>query len=79
MKIRISNNMGDISGDMMMEPEEVSGKMGIERAAQLSKDGIIIATDIFKKYPDIKQVTLDTETDEERALVEIAKTSVNNN
>lgn len=79
MKIRISNNMGDISGDMVMEPEEVSGKMGIERAGQLSKDGILIATDIFKHYPDIKQVTLDTETDEERALVEIAKTSVNNN
>lgn len=78
MKIRISNNTGDIAGDMVMEPEEVSGKMGIERAA-LSRDGIIIAAGIFKKYPDIKQVTLDTETDEERALVEIALSSNNKN
>lgn len=79
MKIRISNNTGDIAGDMVMEPEEVSGKMGIERAAALSRDGIIIAAGIFKKYPDIKQVTLDTETDEERALVEIALSSNNKN
>ena len=79
MKIRIANNLVNVSGDMDIDPEEVSGKMGIERAASLSKDGFIIATDIFKHYPDIKQVTLDTETDEERALVEIAKTSVNNN
>ena len=47
--------------------------MGIERAASLSKDGIIIAADIFKNYPDIKQVTLDTMTDEERGLIELAK------
>ena len=71
--------MGDISGEMMINPEEVGGKLGIERAANLSKDGIIIATDIFKKYPEIKQIVLDTETDEERALVEIAKASSNKN
>ena len=79
MKIRIANNMGDISGEMMINPEEVGGKLGIERAANLSKDGIIIATDIFKKYPEIKQIVLDTETDEERALVGIAKASSNKN
>lgn len=79
MKIRIANNMGDISGDMVIEPEEVSGKMGIERAGQLSKDAILIATDIFRKTPDIKQVILDTETDEERALIEIAKNKINQN
>ena len=57
---------------MEIDPEEIGGKMGIERAASLSKDGIIIATDIFKKYPEIKQVTLDTMTDEERRLIEVA-------
>lgn len=72
MKIRIANNLGDISGGMEIDPEEVSGMMGIERAASLSKDGIIIATDIFKKHPEIKQVTLDTMTDEERDLIEQA-------
>ena len=72
MKIRLANNLGDICGGMEIDPEEVGGKMGIERAASLSRDGFIIAIDIFKKYPDIKQVTLDTMTDEERKLIEVA-------
>lgn len=37
MKIRIANNMGDISGEMLINPEEIGGNMGIERAASLSK------------------------------------------
>ena len=72
MKIRLANNLGDICGGMEIDPEEVGGKMGIERAASLSRDGFIIAIDIFKKYPNIKQVTLDTMTDEERKLIEVA-------
>lgn len=72
MKIRIANNMGDIAGGMEISPEEVSGKVGIERVSSLSKDGIMIAADIFKNYPDIKQVTLDTMTDEERDMIEQA-------
>ena len=72
MKIRIANNLGDICGEMEIDPEEIGGKMGIERAASLSKDGIIIATEIFKSHPEIKQVTLDTMTDEERRLIEVA-------
>lgn len=75
MKVRIAKNEEMIDGGMDIAPEEIAGKMGIERVAQLSKDGINIATDIFKKYPDIKQVTLDTMTDEERALIEYAKVS----
>lgn len=73
MKMRISNNIDNIDGEMEIGPEEVGGKMGIERVCSLSKDGIIIAADIFKKYPEIKQVTLDTMSDEERALIELAK------
>jgi hypothetical protein len=72
MKIRIANNLGDICGGMEIDPEEIGGKMGIERAAGLSKEGITIAIDIFKKHPEIKQVTLDTMTDEERRLIEVA-------
>ena len=78
MKIRIANNMGDISGEMLINPEEVGGKMGIGRAAAMSKDAIVIATDIFKNYPLIKQIILDTETDEDRALVEIVKINIKN-
>ena len=79
MKIRIANNIDTVDGGMEIGPEEVGGKMGIERVSRLSQDGIIIAADIFKKYPEIKQVTLDTMTDEERVLIEIAKSSNNQN
>lgn len=72
MKIRIANNMGDISGEMLINPEEIGGNIGIERAASLSKEGITIAIDIFKIHPEIKQVTLDTMSDEERQLIEVA-------
>ena len=54
---------------MEIGPEELGDKMGIERVRQLSQDGIAIATDIFKNHPDIKQVTLDTMTDEEREMI----------
>lgn len=72
MKLRFAKNLNTVDGGMDIGPEELAGEMGIERVAQLSKDGIIIVTEIFKKYPDIKQVTLDTMTDEERALIELA-------
>jgi len=75
MRIRFAKDMGLISGDSMIEPEEVAGSMGIERIASLSKEAIAIVTDIFKNHPDFKQVTLDTTTDEERKLIEIATNS----
>ena len=75
MKVRIAKNEDAIDGGMDINPEEIAGKIGIERVAQLSKDGINIAMDIFKKYPEIKQVTLDTMTDEERALIQLANVS----
>ena len=69
MKIRFAKNLDAISGGMEIGPEELAGKMGIERVRQLSQDGIAIATGIFTNYPDIKQVTLDTMTDEERNMI----------
>lgn len=69
MKIRFAKNIDAIGGGMEIGPEELGGKMGLERVRQLSQDGINIATDIFKNYPDIKQVTLDTMTDEERNMI----------
>ena len=69
MKIRFAKNLDNIDGGMEIGPEELSGKMGLERVRLLSQDGIAIATDIFQKYPEIKQVTLDTMTDEERDMI----------
>ena len=53
--------------------------MGIERVQQLFKAGIDVATEVLKKYPEIKQVTLDTMTDEERDLIEMATSCKNQN
>ena len=64
---------------MVIAPEEVSGKMGMERVETLLKDGMTIAIDIFKKHEDIKQVTLDTMTDETRAIIEQAIKTNNQN
>lgn len=79
MKIRIANNIIDIDSDMVIAPEEISGKMGIERVETLLKDGMNIAINIFKKHEDIKQVTLDTMTDETRAIIEEAIKTNNQN
>ena len=79
MKNRIANNITDIDSDMVIAPEEISGKMRIERVETLLKDGMTIAIDIFKKHEDIKQVTLDTMTDETRAIIEQAIKTNNQN
>lgn len=79
MKIRFAKDMGLISGDSMIEPEELAGSMGIERIASLSKEAIAIVTDIFKNHPEFKQVTLDTMTDEERRMIELSEKSNNKN
>lgn len=79
MKIRLAHNATTFDGGMEISPEEISGKMGLERVNQLAKAGLEIATDVLKKYPDIKQVTLDTMTDEEREIIEMATKSNNKN
>lgn len=79
MKIRLAHNVGTFDGGMEIAPEEIGGKMGIDRVQQLFKAGMDIATDVLKKYPEIKQVTLDTMTDEERNLIEIATSCKNKN
>lgn len=68
----MARNIDTIDGGMEIGPEEVSGKMGIKRVEQISNEAISIATDILLKHPEIKQVTLDTMTDEERALIDQA-------
>ena len=69
MKIRFAKNLDNIDGGMEIGPEELGVKTGLERVRQLTQDGIAIATDIFNNHPDIKQVALDTMTDEERNMI----------
>lgn len=79
MKIRLAHNATTFDGGMEISPEEIGGKMGLERVNQFAKAGLEIATDVLKKYPYIKQVTLDTMTDEEREMIEMATKSNNKN
>lgn len=79
MKIRLAHNATTFDGGMEISPEEIGGKMGLERVNQFAKTGLEIATDVLKKYPYIKQVTLDTMTDEEREMIEMTTKSNNKN
>lgn len=69
MKIRLAHNINTFDGGMEIGPEEIGGKMGMERLRKLTQEGIVIADEIFKRCPEIKQVTFDTMTDEERELI----------
>lgn len=75
MKIRFAKNIDVISGESEIGPDELAGTMGIKRIEALLKESISIVTDIFKNHSEIKQVTLDTMTDEERRIIEQAETS----
>ena len=79
MKIRFAKNIDTLTGDSVIEPEEAAGNMGIERIQELTKDAIVIAVAIFKNHPEFKQVTLDTTTDEERKMLEMALKTDNKN
>lgn len=79
MKIRFAKNIDTLTGDSVIEPEEASGNMGIERIQELTKDAIVIAVAIFKNHPEFKQVILDTTTDEERKMLEMALKTDNKN
>lgn len=79
MKIRFAKNIDTLTGDSVIEPEEAAGNMGIERIQELTKDAIVIAVAIFKNHPEFKQVILDTTTDEERKMLEMALKTDNKN
>ena len=68
MKIRFANNIDKIDADMEVGTSEMNIHE-IKRMSQLTQDGIIIATEIFNEYPGIRQVILDTMTDEERDMI----------
>lgn len=79
MKIRFAKNIDTLTGDSVIEPEEAAGNMGIERIQELTKDAIVIAVAIFKNHPEFKQAILDTTTDEERKMLEMALKTDNKN
>ena len=83
MKITFSNNINDIGCAIEANQDEVGGVKELKALANKFQGEMTRAYDaaqmIFNKFPEFRQVTLDTMTDEERALIEIAKTSNNKN
>lgn len=83
MKITFSNNINDIGCAIEANQDEVGGMKELKALANKFQGEMTRAYDaaqmIFKKFPEFRQVTFDTMTNEERSLIEIAKKSNNQN
>lgn len=76
IKITLQDNIGDRTFKMEPSTEELKD---LDNFQQLVKDKVSkaldIAEEIWKKYPEFRQITLDTTTDEERKLMAMAQRS----
>ena len=83
MKITFSRNINDIGCAIEANKDEIGGVRQLKALADKfqkeMKRAYEAAEKVFKEYPEFKQVTLDTMTNEERDLIEQAKTSNNKN
>ncbi len=77
MKVRLIKGF---DGQMFQIEPEKSELTNLEELRDLIQDKVSKALDmadkIWKDYPDFKQITLDTVTDEERKLMAAAKKAV---
>ena len=83
MKITFSRNINDIGCAIEANKDEIGGVQKLKELADKFQNEMTRAYDaaqmVFKKYPEFKQVTLDTMTNEERDMIEQAETSNNKN
>ena len=83
MKITFSKNINDIGCAIEASKDEIGGVRQLKALADKFQKEMTRAYEaaekVFKEYPEFKQVTLDTMTDEERDMIEQAKTSNNQN
>ena len=83
MKITFSKNINDIGCAIEANKDEIGGVRQLKALADKFQKEMTRAYEaaekVFKEYPEFKQVTLDTMTDEERDMIEQAKTSNNQN
>lgn len=83
MKITFSRNINDIGCAIEANKDEIGGVRQLKALADKFQKEMTRAYEaaekVFKEYPEFKQVTLDTMTNEERDLIEQAKTSNNKN
>ena len=77
MKITFSNNINDIGCAIEANKDEVGGVKELKTLAEKFRKEMTLAYEVaervFKEYPEFRQVTLDTMTDEERNMLEMAE------
>ena len=83
MKITISQNIDNIGVAIEANKDEMGGVAQIKALAEKFQKEMTRAYEaaqtVFKEYPEFKQVTLDTMTDEERRMIELSEKSNNKN
>lgn len=83
MKITFSRNINDIGCAIEANKDEIGGVRQLKALAEKFQKEMTRAYEaaekVFKEYPEFKQVTLDTMTDEERKMIELSEHSNNQN
>lgn len=83
MKITLSKNIDNIGVAIEANKDEMCGVDQIKALAEKFQKEMTRAYEaaqmVFKEFPEFKQVTLDTMTDEERQMIEISEKSNNKN
>ena len=83
MKITLSNNIKDVGVAIEANKDEIGGIQKMKELADKFQGEMTRAYEaaqlIWKQYPEFRQVTLDTLTDEERKMIEISESSNNKN
>ena len=83
MKITISQNIDNIGFAIETNRDEIGGVDKLKELADKFQSEMTRAYDaaqmVFKEFPEFKQVTLDTMTDEERKMIEMSEHSNNQN
>ena len=83
MKITLSRNIDNIGVAIEANKDEMGGVAQIKALAEKFQKEMTrayeAAESVWKEYPEFKQITLDTMTDEERTMIEQAKKNKNQN
>ena len=83
MKITLSKNIDNIGVAIEANKDEIGGAQKLQALANKFQKEMLRAYDaaqlVFKEFPEFKQVTLDTMTDEERRMIELSEHSNNQN
>ena len=83
MKITLSRNIDNIGVAIEANKDEMGRVAQIKALAEKFQKEMTRAYEaaeaVWKEYPEFKQVTLDTMTDEERRMIELSESSNNKN